>query len=355
MANPLVTVLVDTYNHERFIEQAIVSVLEQDFPRSDTEIIVVDDGSTDRTPEILRKFEPRVRVLRKSNGGQASAFNTGIPQARGEIVAFLDGDDWWAKDKLRRVVATLDANRSVGLVGNGIAIVGDNGFEQKETLRDGFSFQANTIEGARLFRVRRSFLGTSRMTIRAVLLRTIGPIPESITIEADEYLFTIAAVLSPVQIVPETLTYYRLHDANLYQITRVNRERIARKQKVIEVLSEALSAELERLRVTKEVRRVLVGTVRTEADQLRLSLGEGWPWETVQTEWFMYRMLHPDSTLAHRVFKVLSLLPALALPPATFYAMRSRAARSNFYLRARRRVLPMPQMTHIEKSLKAPH
>ena len=354
MAQPLVTVLIDTYNHERFIEEAVVSALEQDFPRADMEILVVDDGSTDRTPEILRKFEPYLRVLRKANGGQASAFNAGISEARGEIVAFLDGDDWWARNKLNRVVETLDANPSVGLVGNGIVIVREDGFEQMETLRDGFSFQANTVDGARLFRVRRSFMGTSRMTIRAGSLRTIGRVPEDIVIEADEYLFTLAAVLSPVRILPEALTYYRQHDANLYQIAQTDRQRMTRKQRVIQILSESLSAALERLGLPKEVRRMLAGTVRAEASQLRLSLGEGWPWETVQTEWFMYRMLHPDSPLAHRVFKVLSLLPAVALPPGVFYGLRTRAARSDLYLQARRRWLPMPQMTHIEKSLKAP-
>ncbi|HZS70819.1 MAG TPA: glycosyltransferase, partial [Candidatus Acidoferrum sp.] len=77
---PFVSVLIDTYNHERFIEQAIASVLDQDFPASEMEVLVVDDGSTDRTPEVLRQFEPRVRVIRKANGGQASAFNAGIPQ-----------------------------------------------------------------------------------------------------------------------------------------------------------------------------------------------------------------------------------------------------------------------------------
>jgi glycosyltransferase involved in cell wall biosynthesis len=104
------SVLIDTYNHERFIEQAIASVLEQDFPVSEREILVVDDGSTDRTAEIVRKFEPRVRLLQKENGGQASAFNAAIPECKGEIVAFLDGDDWWTPNKLSRVAQALAAD-----------------------------------------------------------------------------------------------------------------------------------------------------------------------------------------------------------------------------------------------------
>src|SRR5271154_7189482 len=100
MGRPFVSVLIDTYNHERFIEKAIVSVLEQDFPATEREILVVDDGSSDSTPEIIRKFAPQVRLLRKVNGGQASAFNAGIPECRGEVVSFLDGDDWWAPHKL---------------------------------------------------------------------------------------------------------------------------------------------------------------------------------------------------------------------------------------------------------------
>src|SRR5579864_5798208 len=105
MTKPFVSVLIDTYNHERFIEQAIVSVLEQDFPASEREIFVVDDGSTDATPAIVSKFEPQVRLLRKANGGQASAFNAGIPECKGEIIAFLDGDDWWASGKLKKVAS----------------------------------------------------------------------------------------------------------------------------------------------------------------------------------------------------------------------------------------------------------
>src|ERR1700741_923044 len=129
MAKKTITVLIDTYNHERFIGEAIVSVLDQDFPAAEIEILVVDDGSTDGTPEIVRRFEPHVRLIRKENGGQASAFNAVIPEAEGEIVAFLDGDDWWAKDKLAVVTNYLAMRPHIGVVGHGIYEV-DSGSNQ---------------------------------------------------------------------------------------------------------------------------------------------------------------------------------------------------------------------------------
>ena len=94
---PLITALIDTFNHERYIEKALVSVLEQGLSPAELEIVVVDDGSTDNTPSIIQKFVPRVKHVWKKNGGQASAFNAGFAEAHGEIVAILDGDDWWAE------------------------------------------------------------------------------------------------------------------------------------------------------------------------------------------------------------------------------------------------------------------
>ena len=90
---PLVTALVNTHNHEKYIEQALTSVLEQGMSAEELEILVVDDGSEDRTPSIIHKFAPRVRHVRKRNGGQASAFNVGFAESRGQIIALLDGDD----------------------------------------------------------------------------------------------------------------------------------------------------------------------------------------------------------------------------------------------------------------------
>src|SRR5437899_11785569 len=117
MNKPLVSALIDTYNHERFIEKAITSVLDQGLPLSELEIMVVDDGSTDRTPSIIRKFAPQVKYLRKRNGGQASALNAALREVQGQVLAFLDGDDWWARGKLRSVLEAFDRNPGVGVVG----------------------------------------------------------------------------------------------------------------------------------------------------------------------------------------------------------------------------------------------
>jgi len=350
MTKPFISILIDTYNHERFIEKAIVSVLEQDFPAEEREILVVDDGSTDVTPGIVAKFTPQVRLLRKENGGQASAFNAGIPECEGQIVAFLDGDDWWAQKKLTRVVEALQAAPTVGIVGHGIVIVDRDGREHRETLREGHRFQANSIEGGKRLRRRGAFLGTSRMTIRRELLERIGQVPETIKIQADEYLFTLAAVLMEAEILPNTLTFYRLHEANRFQLAKgAGLEKLRDKQKAMAALAKALGDKLANLGVAPEVRRTVLGYTQASADQLRLQLDGGWPWETARTEWELYRIQHPEAALAHRLFKLMVLAGALLTTPKAFYRVRTAFAENAAYRRARQRWLPPPEMEHIEK------
>jgi glycosyltransferase involved in cell wall biosynthesis len=349
---PDVTVLVDTYNHERFIEQALVSVLEQDFPASEMEVLAVDDGSTDRTPEIVRKFAPRVRLLRKTNGGQASAFNFGIPEARGEIVAFLDGDDWWARDKLAHVTAAMAADPAVGIVGHGIVIVHRDGRQEAETLREGFRFRANTIEGAKLLRRRGSLLGTSRMTIRRRLLARIGPIPAEIRVQADEYVFTIAAALSDAKILQQALTYYRLHDLNAFQTSTFNLKRECQKLKSLTVLVQSLDEQLRRHGIEKQVSKAALAYTTAAAERLRLIINGGWSVQTASAEWRLFEVCHPEASFARRILKLLTLLGACAMPPRLYYRIQSWLSQNSSYLRIRRFFLPIPRMPHLIHSVK---
>jgi glycosyltransferase involved in cell wall biosynthesis len=125
---PLVSVVVTTYNHARYIGAALRSVLEQSY--DPYEVIVVDDGSLDGTGEEIERFRDRVLKVWQPNQGIAASRNTGVRHARGELVAFLDGDDLWKPQKLSlQVDAALRHPRSGAVVVDGIQ------FDERETLR----------------------------------------------------------------------------------------------------------------------------------------------------------------------------------------------------------------------------
>ncbi|HLV93840.1 MAG TPA: glycosyltransferase [Candidatus Acidoferrales bacterium] len=349
MRAPFITVLLDTYNHSSFIGDAMTSVLEQDFPMSDVEVLVVDDGSTDRTPEIVRKFEPRVRLLRKPNGGQASAFNAAISEAHGEIVAFLDGDDWWERKKLERVAAAFAAHPSVGIVGHGITEVTRDGVRLERRLKQETAFQCDSPAGAKIFRTRKNFLGTSRMAIRSSLVRRIFPIPEALVVEADEYLFTMAAVLSRVVILTDVLTFYRLHSANLFQIADGDSSKARQKLAILTSLWESLSHKLETSGIPLEVARLILETIEMEAKQIRLALENRPPWETMRMEWRLLQIHHEDASRWQRAYTAARLLPAAFLPSKTYYQFRQRLVGSRFYRALRGKLLPFPSPAHSQR------
>jgi len=344
---PFASVLIDTYNHERFIEQAIVSVMEQDFPASEREILVVDDGSADRTPELIRKFEPQVRLLRKANGGQASAFNAGIPECKGEIIAFLDGDDWWASGKLRKVARALSEDARCGIVGHGIANAFEDGSSTLDATGKAERLRLNSLAAARVFRLRKSYLGTSRMTVRARIARQILPVPETLTIEADEYLFTLAAALSDLLIFPDVLTFYRQHGANLYNAAGGSAAGLRKKQSVMAALADVLRRRLPACGVPADAVECTCEIIAAEAEQMRLILHGGAPWQTFRAENAIYRIMHEDAPRSHRIFRAATMIPALLLPPRWFYAGRRWLGARTWYRRNRQKVLPAPKIASV--------
>lgn len=114
MGEPLVTVIVGAYNADRYVGEAIDSVLAQTHPS--LELIVVDDGSTDATGEIAESYGPPVRRIRQENGGMAAARNRAIPEAQGSFLAFLDADDRFPPDKLTRQLEVFEAQPELDVV-----------------------------------------------------------------------------------------------------------------------------------------------------------------------------------------------------------------------------------------------
>lgn len=113
LRSPLVSVVVPTYNYGRYIAEALASILTQTV--SDLEVVVVDDGSTDDTQEVLQPFtDPRVCVVRQEHAGTAAARNRGKAKARGQFIAWLDADDLWRPTFLERQLAVLEAEPEIG-------------------------------------------------------------------------------------------------------------------------------------------------------------------------------------------------------------------------------------------------
>jgi glycosyltransferase involved in cell wall biosynthesis len=224
MKMPFFSVLIDTYNYGLFIEEAVQSVLAQKFPAEEREILVVDDGSTDDTEERLRKYGDAIRYLRKVNGGQASAFNFGFEHACGEVIALLDADDVWLPDKLERVHETFERNPAAGMVYHRVHLWKSTG----ELSEDSYfiPISGNVAESRRAL-LQYPMVGTSCLAFRRSALKELLPVPESLRSQADAYLTALIIFVASVVAVPEFLSKYRLHGANLFQS---DAERVTRSQ-----------------------------------------------------------------------------------------------------------------------------
>jgi glycosyltransferase involved in cell wall biosynthesis len=127
-----VTAIVPVYNGAATIAEAIDSALAQSY--RDLEVIVVNDGSTDATAEVLRRYDGRIRVIERKNGGIAAARNTGVAATQSEYLAFLDCDDIWAPAMVERTVAALDDNRDCVLAYTNCAVIDSDGHDLRSAL-----------------------------------------------------------------------------------------------------------------------------------------------------------------------------------------------------------------------------
>ncbi|MCK1328784.1 MULTISPECIES: glycosyltransferase family A protein [unclassified Bradyrhizobium] len=189
MANPLVSVVVTTFNHEQYIEDALASVFRQSF--TDFEVIVVDDGSTDDTPERLAAFGDQITLIRQPNAGVAGSRNTGVSHARGQFVAFLDGDDIWHEEKLGVQVAAALAHPEAGLIAvDGVQFEGDS-ILSNSLFRDigpiG-EWRDGIVTGNCYARLLHSQIicTISQVMVQAAVLRAIGP-SDSGFLRASDY------------------------------------------------------------------------------------------------------------------------------------------------------------------------
>jgi hypothetical protein len=317
-----VSALVNTYNHERFIEQALNSVAQQDYPAPNIETIVVDDGSTDATAKIVERYVPDVRLIRKANGGQVSALNVGARWCTGDVVAFLDGDDWWAKGKITRVLEAFQKYPDVAAVGHGFYETDETGLVKgTHTLKSEVRLDFPTPDAARFATRLRTFGGTSKLAVRRAVFDRSRPVPLELPF-FDNFLFFLAIAASGAVLLPDPLCYYRLHSANLYTSELRDDGRLRRKYNLEHGLAEKLPQRLAEFGVSPEVIAAVVESDRLDSERLRLVLDGGWPWQTFRVERAHFQAEYRNPDIGYLFFKYFVLLTTLAVPPRTFYRLR---------------------------------
>ena len=211
-----ISVIIPTHDYGRFIREAIDSVLAQTYPV--LEVIVVDDGSTDDTPEILAGFGNRIVTVVQNNAGVAAARNAGMAVARGEYLAFLDSDDLWLPEKIEKQLALFEADPGLGLV--------HCGAERFDAAGKTLSVEVSGLEGwvARELLARGQGLiavGSSMMVRRKVADEIGGFDSRLPACEDGDFCYRVA-LRYRFGFVPEPLVRYRQHgDGNHLNIPRV--------------------------------------------------------------------------------------------------------------------------------------
>lgn len=209
--SPLVTAIIPTYQHAGVVGEAVRSALSQTY--EPLEIVVVDDGSTDGTGEVLHTFGDTIRVVRQPNRGLSAARNSGIAAASGELVAFLDADDVWFPGKLDQQVP-LFANPEVGLVGADMIYFDEHGDQPTTPLSRRDVPRGRVYPG---FFTREAVLLMPTVVVRRRCFEEVGVFDESLTALEDQDMWHRISRTWALDFVPEPLARYRLSPTQMTQ------------------------------------------------------------------------------------------------------------------------------------------
>lgn len=206
---PKVSVVIPAYNAMKYLPKTLDSVLQQTF--ADFEILIVNDGSSDNISQWASSVkDPRVRLISQENQGLPGARNTGIENAQGEYIAFVDADDLWAPTKLEKQVSCLDERPKVGLVYTWTVLVDEN---DNPTGR----IFASNFEGS----VWRNLLETNEMNnssssmVRRCCFEQVGLFDRSLKSAEDMDMWLRLAANYQFAVVKEPLTFYRQHSSSM--------------------------------------------------------------------------------------------------------------------------------------------
>lgn len=200
-----VSVVISTYNRDRYVGLAIESVLSQTFPG--IELIVVDDGSTDSTQEVVSRFGSRVRYAYQDNAERAAARNHGLRLASGDYVAFLDSDDVWLPDKIEQELRRFELHPEAGVVFSDAMFMDESGASLGHLIRR--AYEGNVLRRI----VRRNFVHIGAHLIRRRLLLDVNGFNETRALSGSEdwEAWVRLAAVRPFAHLRKTTLKYRVH------------------------------------------------------------------------------------------------------------------------------------------------
>lgn len=217
-SQPLVSIIIPTYNCGKFLAQGIRSVLNQEYPHK--EVIVIDDGSTDNTQDILQTFGDAITVFHQENAGAAVARNTGLQYAKGEYLAFLDADDLWLPGKLTAQVNYLETHPQVGMVYTNWLVWVDNGTNDYQpapatsSLQEGLLIdkeQSGWVYHLLLFD---SIVHTITVLVRKNVAQQVGTFDAFLRNGQDYDYWIRASRVTEIHKLSTPFAVYRLHSEN---------------------------------------------------------------------------------------------------------------------------------------------
>jgi len=202
MENPTISCIVPVYNGERFLSEALDSILGQTYRK--LEVIVVNDGSTDRTESVARQYGARIRYHRQSNTGPPAARDEGVRISNGELVAFLDADDLWYPEKLERQLARFQARPELDL-----CFTHAKHFWVAEMKEEEKRFQNH-----RLSQTLPAYL-TQSILVRRELFQTVGTFNTGLKFaDAMDWFLRAVHQGAVMELLPDALLYRRMHQKN---------------------------------------------------------------------------------------------------------------------------------------------
>jgi glycosyltransferase involved in cell wall biosynthesis len=202
---PEVSVVIPTFNSARFLDEALQSILDQSF--KDYEIIVVDDGSTDQTKQVVARYGDKIKYILQENSGPAAAKNNGIRNSSGKYIAFLDADDMWLPTKLEKQVKMFRQHPELAMV-----------FTENVCFNEGGIYKTSLVKRSRLMNgdvAKNIFLysgvATPTVMVRKEIFDRVGLFEEKLYMAEDDNMWVRIAAKFKVALIDEPLVRVRTH------------------------------------------------------------------------------------------------------------------------------------------------